>query len=402
MKKFLVLSMMILICFLSSCTKRSDLGIDILDLDLDLSGQTLVSISTLKDFTTNFFDDYESLSPQCSIKDNEKNVFSREDVEKMTGRACDFSKPTYQLSKDYVLLLLDVILTDYENITTNDKILIKSKYFIIKYDEKSLVLMNYREDGTSFSEYIMTSIDDELYLEMNHKSEFFDKDYAYTHIVYYENHYVLYDYLDISNYFVYRENLETKEFYYIQRYFINQYVSTPNAVRLSQGNDDYHYTILYQDNDLYGLTSTILNEGVFAMSYTDYFVDRDDVTYISVLELDNWDQLRRKTNYPIMLEIYLGDEHVYIDYEVGLTSYMTNSLKVSLLVNKITNNEVIIGDSHIDISQLLKAKDKLEKNYKQIMRDFNVSPNESTYEDYLNDFSYFDDLISEYMDTNTH
>jgi hypothetical protein len=103
-----------------------------------------------------------------------------------------------------------------------------------------------------------------------------------------------------------------------------------------------------------------------------------------------------------MLEIYLGDEHVYIDYEVGLTSYMTNSLKVSLLVNKITNNEVIIGDSHIDISQLLKAKDKLEKNYKQIMRDFNVSPNESTYEDYLNDFSYFDDLISEYMDTNTH
>lgn len=57
MKKVLVLSMMILVCFLSSCTKRSDLGIDILDLDLDLSGQTLVSISTLKDFTTNFFDD---------------------------------------------------------------------------------------------------------------------------------------------------------------------------------------------------------------------------------------------------------------------------------------------------------------------------------------------------------
>jgi hypothetical protein len=36
MKKVLVLSMMILVCFLSSCTKRSDLGIDILDLDLDL------------------------------------------------------------------------------------------------------------------------------------------------------------------------------------------------------------------------------------------------------------------------------------------------------------------------------------------------------------------------------
>ena len=116
----------------------------------------------------------------------------------------------------------------------------------------------------------------------------------------------------------------------------------------------------------------------------------------------NWFFLLIDPNYLIMLEIYLGDEHVYVDYEVGLTSYMINSLKVSLLVNKITNNEVIIGDSYIDINQLLKAKDRLEKNYKQIMRDFNVSPNESTYVDYLNDFSYFDDLISEYMDTNTH
>ncbi|WP_176238553.1 hypothetical protein [Mariniplasma anaerobium] len=396
MKKYLSAIILIALTFsLFGCNNVEGV-IDIIDEEqpaLIFGSSTQVNQEDLLAYINDFDAKYTELNKQCLLSEYDKyEPITRDIVNESYCRICDSNIVMINNAFVNVIDLIEAGFDDNDNVMTNESIYIGSINLKIEFKEDALRITTYHEEGSFYSQHTLATIDDNIYYNYMYIN---DQD-QYSKRVYYENHYLKYEYLSQNNYQFYQQNLETSEVIRIIIGFLTDRTSN-YFTTFAIGNENYINIVNYIDSELNYIETQQLDGDNVEFKYRTNSENHKEIL-LNALELESWNLLKQDGNNQQLYKMYRDETLLYEDLTVR--SFDAQEMPTIIIdVSENLSSIITIGETNFDLHAIILEHDIFEEDHVKLMTYYNISPDENTYEDYEDSFQdmidYFDEYVNE-------
>ncbi|BCR35713.1 hypothetical protein MPAN_006060 [Mariniplasma anaerobium] len=395
-KKYLSAIILIALTFsLFGCNNVEGV-IDIIDEEqpaLIFGSSTQVNQEDLLAYINDFDAKYTELNKQCLLSEYDKyEPITRDIVNESYCRICDSNIVMINNAFVNVIDLIEAGFDDNDNVMTNESIYIGSINLKIEFKEDALRITTYHEEGSFYSQHTLATIDDNIYYNYMYIN---DQD-QYSKRVYYENHYLKYEYLSQNNYQFYQQNLETSEVIRIIIGFLTDRTSN-YFTTFAIGNENYINIVNYIDSELNYIETQQLDGDNVEFKYRTNSENHKEIL-LNALELESWNLLKQDGNNQQLYKMYRDETLLYEDLTVR--SFDAQEMPTIIIdVSENLSSIITIGETNFDLHAIILEHDIFEEDHVKLMTYYNISPDENTYEDYEDSFQdmidYFDEYVNE-------
>ena len=402
MKRILVILQLILIFSILGCQKISGiLGIDFVKVDLGVLNQTDVSQESLTLFIDSFMSELNETEPECSqtIDVPTSTTLSRSTVSEIYTNICgDYGPVIPALHTDDIEAIVESLFSDNQTIETNTFYKSVRFAYLLKSNENTVILTRVPNEGnTGFTQYILSRVDGELYFEIYSYGSYDEVSYSYHHEVFYENHYYSIEALNPIYAAFSTENLSTGEYVIKKFYFENEKRYTTVSSTLTLGNPSTQKMISFMDGELIMINVQSYSNHMLKLEYTDSRKNDYTLLKVNAFFLENWNELRQNANDHNTYFMYLNEEPVYEDYLVSV--YAPNRIPAILFhYYEFSDNSFAFDGETIDLSNLQDDYNGFVKDYNSLLKQYNVDKTQTSYEDFLGIFDYFEGYMNPYFE----
>lgn len=409
-KSFLFLGLVVMSFVLTGCVINNDEQFD--EPLIEFNDSVLLT----EEMINTFFDEVNEayVLEECDFSVELGSVVSREDLALMNQELCsvhsqDTEREQIVLSSTlsvYEALLVELVKSEtrvYSSENLSDE---SDTFTMIDMGDASIKVTMYNivntknnEVGT-FSQITMAIIDGDLFVESYSKILNEGGMYTSSHFVFYENQYFYLDNLGpTTGRQYYQEDFQTSEFYGYAKAIDEYGVSITygdetirNDIAYNQSNEENYQvlrTYLYKDNIGYiGKSATYMDDEMSSNSL-----------FVSLLELPGWDELRTTFLLNNIYSIYQENVQVYSDYSFTNTTWIYDEIFPMLILYDVdaSSDSYDIDDYELDLSLINASFNDLESEYESKTSEFGVVIESQSYQEILEAYNDFEDLIDEYL-----
>ncbi|MBU0996920.1 MAG: hypothetical protein KKE16_02630 [Firmicutes bacterium] len=415
MKRTTLGMMIFILVFLVSCQSKSPFDYQLPEYNPSFKTAITINADSINEFVDNYLDEVEESFPYCSSESfsTEAEELTREELDQYQSGMCEYrpwKENAIRYQYQQLLNFLEMGNNDY--ITNQSNHIGSSEYFLIESNDLNLRI-TYISSSSIFMQYTFGEIDGQkmmefLYADINTTSNTF---YAFSHSIYYENHYYLNDnYRGDSRDYYYEDLQEAHMTYYRIRMPGNvySYYSLTYAYR----EDDHIQEVVLgnSSNDtsddreilLMSLTTTILNDELDIMyQYFHYAPLRSSTFYANILEIESLQKIRKSTVNEGFYDVVLDNDDVISDIEVHVTQFYS-------FPYVFTNGPLTIMDRDL-VPGYLTVPEELsttminyiydfEKGYVEMLLKYGISEDSESFDDFSAKADYIMSYVEEYKE----
>lgn len=399
-KTFTIILLIVFIFMLTGCHQVEGI-IEIIDEEqptFDFGSSTVLIEEELLAYINEFESEYVSLNTPCSYDSyNTGQPITRDEVEEFYNNPCNSDASIFFTDFYTIKDILDIFFDSDETLMTIESIEINGSTIMIEFNDDVLRVTSYTNSESFFIQYTLATIDSNIYYKYDNYMYASDDQDFYSKCIYYQNHYVIYEYLNLNGTQTYQKNLISSEILSIRVNFSHVAKSSMYGTTLVIGDEEFTNVVNYYGSKLSFIKTKQLDGDYVEIEYrTDG--ENVDYLYINALELDDWNLLKQSPYNNREFQMYDNETLLYDDLSI---MYYDSAQMPAVLIEQYSTipSVLTVGKNSFDLHAIILEHDTFEENYLDLMEHYNISVEEKTYEDYVDAFlyikAYFDEFINE-------
>jgi hypothetical protein len=399
MKKIFTIIFLIAFIFMLTGCHQIEGIIEIIDEEqptFDFGSSTVLIEEDLLAYINEFESEYVSLNTPCSYDSyNTGQPITRDEVKGFYNNPCNSDASIFFTDFDTIKDILDILFNSDETLMTNESIEIDGSTIMIEFNDDVLRVTSYTNSESFFIQYTLATIDSNIYYKYDNYMYASDDQDFYSKCIYYQNHYVIYEYLNPNGTQTYQKNLLSSEILSIRVNFSHVTTSSKYRTTLVIGDEDFTNVVNYYDSKLSFIKTKQLDGDYVEIEYrTDG--ENVDYLYINALELDDWNLLKQSPYNNREFQMYDNETLLYDDLSI---MYYDSAQMPAVLIEQYSTipSVLTVGKNNFDLHAIILEHDTFEENYLDLMEHYNISVEEKTYEDYVDAFLYIKTYFNEFI-----
>lgn len=393
-KTFTTILMVVFIFMLTGCNKIEGI-VDIIDEEqftFDFGSSTVLIEEDVLAYINEFDTKYMELNKACMFSSYSQFEFiSREEVSNSYSTICDMNIVMTNNSFGNIISVIEVGFNISNDVVmSNEDITFGNNHLIIEFNDDALRVTTYSESGSINSQHTLATIDNNLYYNFVYSNDLGQ----YSKRVYYQNHYVKYEYLSELNYQFYQKNLETSEVIQIITGFLSDRTDHYFTTFII-GDENYINTVYYMGSEDYMIETQQLNGDYVEFKYITDSESAKEI-YVNALELDDWNLLKQESTNQYLYKMYNNETPLYEDLLVR-NSDAQHMPTIIIDISENSTSVLTVGETNFDLHAIILEHDTFEENHIDLMKYYDLSSDEKTYEDYEDYFQDISDFFNEFI-----
>jgi|GEM_PF-3009218 len=405
MKKTTVLFLFFILVFLVSCQKNSPFEYALPDYNPSFKTEVTVNASSINAFVDTYLSELEQLFPFCEEYPLtfENDEINREEFDQFESGMCKYRPWQENVFRYEFQYLMDLLQMENDDYMTNQPVDIDFReQFIIESNDTNLRI-TYTSSNSEFTQFTFGDIDgvimmEYLYAYENTSNNTLDK---FTHYIYYENQYFLYDAYGGESRTYYYEDFQANQMTYY-KIRIPGDVLTYYNLQFAYQEDNHIEEVLFSNSgnddsenrevNLLSTTTIILNDDLdVKYEYYYYAPLRSTTFYANVLEVESLEKLSRNPENDSFFDAVLDNGDIISDITVYLTPFDRYPKVLTHGPLSIMDRDLVPGylSVSLDMTTTIRQNQyEFDKQYPELFQKYGISGDSEDFDDFTKKSEY--------------